>query len=95
MSALWHSMLNLAEEHKIENIQKASLKILMQEMYIEYETAMEITGLQKLSLRRQSRYLSFAKKCLKNEETAEMFPINPDYEYDLRITEKYHKNFAH
>ena len=24
-----------------------------------------------------------------------MFPLNPDYEYDLRKTEKYHVNFTH
>ena len=38
------------EEQKIENIQKASLKVLLQEMYIDYETAMGITGVQNCVL---------------------------------------------
>ena len=87
MAALWHSGLNLDQEKKIENIQKASLKIVLQEMYIDYETALEISGLEKLSTRRQKRCLTFAKKCLKNPQTAKMFPLNPDYQHDLRKTE--------
>ena len=95
MSALWHSGLTLNEEQKVENVQKSSLKIILQEMYIDYETALEITGIQKLSVRRESRCLSFAKKCLKNEQTAKMFPLNPEFSHNLRYTEKYHVNFAH
>jgi hypothetical protein len=73
MAALWHSGLNLDQEKKIENIQKASLKIVLPEMYIDYETALEISGLEKLSTRRQNRCLTFAKKFQKNPQTAKIF----------------------
>ena len=79
MSALWHSGLTLEEDRKIEIIQKSSLKIILQEMFIDYDTALEICTLQKLFQRRQSHCLSFAKRCLKNKQTSTMFPINPSY----------------
>jgi hypothetical protein len=95
MSVLWHTELTSVDEQKIENIQKSSLKIILQEMYIDYESSLEICGLKKLSDRRKLRCVSFAKICLKNKETSKMFPINPEYSHDLRNTEKYHIHFAH
>ena len=95
MSALWHSGLTLEEDRKIENIQKSSLKIILQEMFIDYDTALEICALQKLSQRRLSHCLSFAKRCLKNKQTSTMFPINPDLPLPLRHPEKFQVNFAH
>ena len=95
MSALWHSGLTQEEEQKIENIQKSSLKIILQEMFINYDTALEICALQKLSERRKSHCLSFAKRCLKNVQTKSMFPLNPDLPQNLRHPEKYQVNFTH
>ena len=86
MSALWHIGLTQEEDQKIENIQKYSLKIILQEMFIDYDTALEICALQKLSQRRQSHCLSFVKG---------MFPLNPKVPLNLRYTEKYEVNFAH
>ena len=95
MSALWHSSLTQEEDRKIENIQKSSLKIILQEMFIDYDTALEICALQKLSERRQSHCLSFVKRCLRNKQAAGMFPLNPEVPLNLRFTEKYQVNFAH
>ena len=95
MSALWHSGLTQEQTNKIENIQKSSLKIILQEMYIDYDIALEISGLSRLSLRRQTHCLTFAKRCLRNKQTAQMFPLNPDALYDLRNTDKFQVNFAH
>ena len=36
MSVLWHSSLTSDEEKKIENTQKVCLKVVLQEMYINY-----------------------------------------------------------
>ena len=77
MSALWHSGLTQEEENKIKNIQKSSLKIILQDMFINYDIALEISGLSKLSVSRQAHCLSFAKRCLRNKQTAWMFPLNP------------------
>ena len=50
MLVLWHSSLNSDEEKKVENIQKVCLKVILQEIYINYEAVLEMTSLQKLSV---------------------------------------------
>ena len=98
MSVVWHSSLTAAEGKRIENIQKTSLKIILGESYIDYPTSLVSTALQELSIRREARCLSFAKRCRKNPLTAGMFPQNPEQVYDVqrtgRRTEKYRVNFA-
>ena len=79
----------------IEHIEKSTLKIILQELFIDHDTALEICALPKLSQRRQSHYLSFSKICLKNKQTSTMFPINPDLTLHLRYPEKFQFNFAH
>ena len=74
MLVLWHISLNSDEEKKVENIQKVCLKVVLQEMYINYEAALEMTLLQKLTDRHKSHCLSIAKRCLSNKETSGMFP---------------------
>ena len=49
MSVAWHSSLTVAESHKIENIQKTSLKIILGESYIDYPSSLLKTGLLSLS----------------------------------------------
>jgi hypothetical protein len=95
MSALWNSSISAKQISKIENIQVTSLKIILQEMFVDYQAACEMTGLEKLSTRRHARCLAFAKGCIKNKQTASMFPLNPDLQHNLREVEKYTVNFAH
>ena len=95
MSVAWHSSLTVAESHKIENIQKTSLKIILSESYIDYPSSLLKTGLLSLSDRRKSRCLAFAKRCLSNPQTKEMFPLNTERSPILRQPEKYVVNFAH
>ena len=64
MSVAWHSSLTVAEGHKIENIQKTSLKIILGESYIDYQSSLLKTGILSLSDRRKARCLAFAKRCL-------------------------------
>ena len=95
MAVLWHSSLNLHQEMKVENIQITSLKIILQESFVSYPAALEMTGLSELSLRRKNRCLTFAKRCCKNSISSEMFPLNPEHQHDVRNSEKYIVNFAH
>ena len=95
MSVLWHSSLTVEQSNKIETIQRTYLKIILQENYVDYSAACEMTGLEELSIRRKNRCLQFAKKCLKNPLTYDMFPTNPPIVHNVRVTEKYHVNFAH
>ena len=51
--------------------------------------------LETLDSRRLGLCLKFAKKCLKYEKTADMFPLNPAYNSSTRNSEKYQVKFAH
>ena len=42
------------------------------------------TGLKSLSERQKIRCLSFAKRCLKNPHTKQMFPLNPENIQNVR-----------
>ena len=95
LSVTWHSSLTVAQSHKIENIQKTSLKIILAEDYNDYPASCERTGLLMLSDRRKNRCLAFAKRCLSNPQTKDMFPLNRHSSLDIRNTEKYLVNFAH
>ena len=64
-------------------------------MYITYEAALEICGLETLSKRREARCLDFAKKCLEHPKTRRSFPLNPNIpECKVRDLEKFKVNFA-
>ena len=95
MSVVWHSSLTAAQSHKIENIQKTSLKIILADSFTDYESGLEISGLSTLALRREARCLAFAKRCLTNKQTQHFFPLNPDNPQNLRNPEKYQVNFSH
>ena len=74
----FYSSLTQEQSKKIENIQKTSFRIILQDMYVEYPSAREMTGYPTLYERRQNRSLSFAKRCLRTEEMAPFFPLNED-----------------
>ena len=95
MSVVWHSSLTAAQSHKIENIQKTSLKIILADSFTDYESGLETSGLSTLALRREARCLAFAKRCLTNKQTQHFFPLNPDNPQNLRNPEKYQVNFSH
>ena len=52
------------------------MKLMLGNRYENYENALEIINLEKLKDRRERLCLIFAKKCLQNEKTADMFPKN-------------------
>ena len=74
---VWHSSLTTDDSDDLERIQKVALKIMLAENYNSYEHALQTTNLEKLSVRREKLCLNFAHKCLKNQNTQDMFPINP------------------
>ena len=84
LSAVWHSSLTLQHSQKIENIQKNSLKIILDDNYIDYPAALEMTAFEKLSVRRQKRCLSFTKKSFKYPIGASLFPQNHHNDQNLR-----------
>ena len=59
-SVVFHSSMTQEEGDKLERIQKTCLRVILGDMYISYEAALEMTGLQTLSLRREKRCLDFS-----------------------------------
>ena len=85
---LGHKMETI-QSMKIERVQKICLRIILAEMYVSYDAALEMSGLDSLESRREQRCLNFAKKCLKNSKHMKLFPENPK-----GFREKYVVNFA-
>ena len=91
---VWHSSLTVDNQNDIERVQRTCLKVIMADMYISYQSALEMTGLKSLSDRREDRCQDFAKKCLKNPRLSHLFPLNPVAAHEIRNREKFQVNFA-
>ena len=94
-SVAFHSSLTVEHNNKIERIQKTSLKVILSEMYVDYPSALEMTGLDSLSARRVKKCLNFSLKCLKHERNQKLFPLNPNAGmFNVRNSEVFTVNFA-
>ena len=94
-SVVFHSTLTGEQSNTIERIQRTCLKIILGEMYMDYSSALEMTGLDSLSDRRSKRCLDFSLKVIKNQRNSRLFPLNPTAEaINSRNCEKYKVNFA-
>ena len=93
-SSAFHSSLTLEQSNTIERIQRTCLKVILGEMYLSYTSALEICGLETLHNRRETRCLEFSKRCLKNERTKRLFPLNPSGHMGVRSHELFSVNFA-
>ena len=81
--------------YPIENTQKTSLKIILQDQYTGYEAACQLTGLSSLVQRRESRSLTFARRCLDNPEMSRFFPRNTELpQQELRDRDAFKVNFS-
>ena len=92
--AVWSSTITQEEIEDIERVQKVALRIILKESYATYDSALGHLGLETLHTRRRGLCLRFAKRCLKNEKTASMFPTNPGYNLRVRDSEMYQVKFA-
>ena len=94
-SVIFHSSLTQQQSLKLEGIQKTCLKVILGEEYCDYETALEICGLESLEKRRKKRCLDFSLKCLKHPRNQRLFPSNSKVTtHDLRSKEPFIVNFA-
>ena len=94
-SVVFHSTLTKEETYKIEKIQKTSLKVILGVMYIDYPSALEMTGLDTLAARREARCLRFALKSVKHSKMSRIFPLNPlQNSHNTRDKEVFQVNFA-
>ena len=75
-SCVWHFNITQGEVNDLERVQKVACKIILKDSYSSYESALRSLALQPLSDRRLMLCKRFAKKCLKNEKSRDMFPLN-------------------
>ena len=87
-SVVFHSRLTVEQHASLERIQKTCLRIILNENYVSYEAALEMTGLETLYSRREQRCLDFSLKCLKHETNKRLFPINPKDSESASLREK-------
>ena len=74
----------------LERVQKSALKIMLGSKYNGYQQSLAKLGIEKLSERREQLCLNFAKKCLRNQKTAQMFPENlKTHHMKTRIPDRY------
>ena len=94
-AVVFHSSLTQQQSDKLEKIQKTCLKVILDDMYVSYEAALEMTGLQTLSQRRLNRCLDFSQKCVKHPRNKRLFPINPSTsDHFIRRRETFQVNFG-
>ena len=94
-AVVFHSTLTLKQSDKLEMIQKTCLKVILGDMYVTYEAALEMTGLATLHERRQQRCLKFSLKSLKFPFGQRVFPVNQsENKKTVRHREKFCVNFA-
>ena len=94
-SVAFHSSLTVEQSNKIERIQKTCLRVILGEMYLDYDSALEMTGLQTLYDRRMKRCLDFSLKCVKHQKNSRLFPLNNNAGiFNGRHCETFSVNFA-
>ena len=66
---VWHSGLTRKQSNQIERIRKTAFQIILDENYLNYETACTLFGVEPLEFRRIQLCLNFAKKDVKKDNT--------------------------
>ena len=93
--AVFHSTLTGEQSNTNERIQRTCLKIIFGDMYINYSSALEMSGLDRLSDRHSKRCLHFSLKSIKHHRNNRLFPINHHAgAFNSRNSEKFQVNFA-
>ena len=60
---------------------KVWMKVILGDLYIDYQSALISCGLKTLCDRRKIRCLNFAQKSLKHPRNARLFPLNVDNDH--------------
>ena len=90
-SVVWGSSLTKEQRINIERVKKTAVKIINKNKNMNYKKSLSLLSMKSLEERRADLSLNFAKKCLKNEKTANYFPLKKvNHGKNLRIKEKYH-----
>ena len=74
-AVVWNTSITQGEQVELKRVQKVALRIILKEQYSHYSDALKLTGLETLSKRREKLSLNFARKCVRNPLTKDMFPL--------------------
>ena len=87
---VWHSSLTQKNRNDLERVQKSALRLILKDRYTSYKDALDVMKIVSLETRREKLCFKFAKACLKNEKSYDMFPKNKkDHTMDKRQNEKF------
>ena len=75
-SVAFHSNVTVEQTQTLERIQRTCLKVILGDMYMDYDSTLEMSGLQTLYSRRVKRCLDFALKSIKHPRNKRLFPLN-------------------
>ena len=93
-AVLWSNSLTQENKDDLECTQKCFAKLVLKDKYKDneygYENALLILNLQTLEQRRNELSLNFAKNCIKNDVSSDLFPINNT---DHPMKTRYHEMF--
>ena len=85
-AVVWHPGLTITNNQDIERVQKACLAVILGRSYESYESALQLTGLERLTKRRESLCLKFARKTIKNPKFNSWFVEDKNVLGTRRIT---------
>ena len=92
---VWHSSLTEQQKSDLERVQRSALKVILGSRYESYEKALNMLDLEPLVDRREYLCLKFAQKCILNEKTNKMFPLNQKmHRMKMRNNEKFQVQHA-
>ena len=74
-SVAFHSSLTVQHIQTLERIQRICLKVILGDMYMDYDSSLEMSRLQTLYSRREKRCLDFALKSIKHPRNKRLFPL--------------------
>ena len=70
---IWHSSLSEENIIDLERVKKNACRIILGNLYTDYNESQEILQLENLSLRRKKLSLKFAQNCQENPKTKHFF----------------------
>ena len=89
-SVLWGSTITEENKEDLERVQKNACRIILGNKYTNYEESLKVIGLETFEERRTNLALKFAKNCVNNKKTRNLFPLRKKkHKFKTRKEEKF------
>ena len=87
---VWGSTLTQEDKENLERTQKSFAKLVLQEKYNDYPSALDMLGLETLENRRDMLMTRFAENSIKNNKLNKLFKLRTkEHDMELRAEERY------